>query len=130
PEGARVRMFEQRDYDVYAESLRNGGVELTHRDPLLQKVFRSENGNRSVFGRINFRSQVGRTILHVLVDGEPELDVEFEVFPTKLDYQSDYDRLLAEVQAVLSGLVFEYLRATFNVGIGFTTPHPTELEWL
>src|SRR5206468_8988189 len=48
----------------------------------------------------------------------------------KLDYASDYERLLAEVQEVLTGLAVEYLRSTFRLGTGAWVPQPTHVEWL
>jgi predicted component of viral defense system (DUF524 family) len=66
----------------------------------------------------------------ILINGQPELDFEVEVFPSKLDYASDYENLLAEVQEICTGLAFEYLRATYQKGIKTGTPHPTAIEWL
>jgi hypothetical protein len=73
---------------------------------------------------------VGRSEFSVLVEGEPEFDFQLEVFPTKLDYEADYQQLIAEVQDVLTGLVVEYLRATFQLGLPARTPQPTHVEWL
>jgi hypothetical protein len=52
------------------------------------------------------------------------------VFPTKLDYKSDYDEILADVQESLSGLALEYLRATWRGASAVSAPDPTHIEWL
>jgi hypothetical protein len=131
PPAGSLRLFEQRDYAVYA-CVAGGArtVRIAHRDPGVELGLGSEDGWRSTFGRVNFGSQIGRTAFTVLVDDRPELDFELEVFPSKLDYATDYENLLAEVQGVLTGLAFEYLRATFQLGLTFQAPRPTELEWL
>src|SRR5690349_22432643 len=124
------RLFEQTDYRVVARSLDGRPVALAHRDPVLVGDVSVEDGGRLALGYVNFRAQVGRSELSVLVGGEPELDVEVEVFPTKLDYATDYERLLAEVQEILTGLAVEYLRSTFRLGTGAWVPQPTHVEWL
>lgn len=43
---------------------------------------------------------------------------------------TDYRQILAEVQDMLTGLALEYLRATFQLGLGFRVPQPTHVEWL
>src|ERR1041384_4565337 len=72
-----LRIFEQRDYAIYA---RAGGdarpVQITHRDPNIQLAIDAEDGGRSAFGRVNFGSQIGRTVFTVLVDARPELELE------------------------------------------------------
>jgi hypothetical protein len=128
--GVGPRLHEECEYEVFARAKSNKSVLVTHRDPTIQKGLKQRDAARSVYGSVNFRSQVGFSTFSVLVDGIPEFDFDVEVFPTKLDYQNDYDQLLAEVQGILSGLAFEYLRSTYQLGLGFSTPRPTELEWL
>ncbi|HEX6285609.1 MAG TPA: DUF2357 domain-containing protein, partial [Pyrinomonadaceae bacterium] len=53
-----------------------------------------------------------------------------EVFPAKLDYADDYNVLLADVQEILSGLVLEYLRSTFQLGFATDSNSPSRLEWI
>lgn len=126
-----LRIFEQRDYAIYGRVTGDARtLRIAHRDPNIQLAIDSEEGGRSAFGRINFGSQVGRTVFTVLVDDRPEVELELEVFPSKLDYETDYEDLLADVQRVLTGLAFEYLRATFQLGATVKAPSPTELEWL
>jgi predicted component of viral defense system (DUF524 family) len=126
-----LRLFEQRDYAVYARATGDARtVQIAHRDPNIQLAIGSEDDGHSAFGRVNFGSQIGRTVFAVLVDDRPELELDLEVFPSKLDYATDYEQLLSEVQRVLTGLALEYLRATFRSGLRVKAPDSTELEWL
>jgi hypothetical protein len=121
---------EQTDYRVYAHAELGGRVEVTNRDPLVCRHFQEEEGGSITYGLINFGSQVGRSEFTVLLDGRPEFDFEVEVFPSKLDYASDYEQLLAETQEMLAGLVFDYLRSTYRFGVGAPAHRPTRVEWL
>ncbi len=44
-----------------------------------------------VYGLVNFGNQVGRSEFTIVLGGQPEFSFEVEVFPTKLDYVSDYE---------------------------------------
>jgi hypothetical protein len=97
---------------------------------LITRDLRVEHSGKTLYGVINFRAQIGRSVFTVYVGDQPEFDVEVEVFPTKLDYQTDYRHLLTEVQEIMTGLALEYLRATFRLGAISPEPLPTHLEWL
>lgn len=126
---AGPRLFEHRDYRLTAVAIPgHQKVEVTHRDPNILNRFDDEPGR--VDALIDFGSQVGTSTFRVLVDGTPELEFDVEVFPTKLDYKTDYERMLAEVQDTLYGLAFEYLRATWRGATQVDTPTPTRIEWL
>lgn len=124
------RFYEQTDYKLYACAKSDAHVTILHRDPIISRDLSEEDGGRIVHGYINFGSQAGMSEFTVLVDGEPEFDFEVEIFPSKLDYASDYETLLAEVQDILTGLALEYLRSTFKLGRGLRVPQPSHLEWL
>ncbi|HEX2093393.1 MAG TPA: DUF2357 domain-containing protein [Longimicrobiaceae bacterium] len=124
------RLFEETAYSLYLRATGGATVAVEHRDPVLLRGLRASEGGRVVHGRVDFAGQVGRSELTVRVDGVPEFDLEVEVFPTKLDYAEDYARLRAETGEILAGLVLEYLRSTFHLGVDRHAPHPTRLEWL
>lgn len=122
-------LFEQTEYRVTLSAIGTREVTLEHRDPLVLSRFDDEERGR-FDGFVNFRSQVGVSTFRVLVDDVPEFEFDVEVFPTKLDYQTDYQEILAEVQGTLAGLAFEYLRATWQGATSVAAPAPTQVEWL
>lgn len=124
------RIFEQTDYKLFVQAKANGIVSVMHRDPLITRDLSVEDDGRILHGFINFGSQVGRSLFTVIVDGRPEFDFQIEVFPTKIDYASDYEEMLSEVQEILTGLALEYLRSTFHWGTYLKVPQPTNLEWI
>lgn len=123
-------LHEETDYQLFVQGEVGRRVELTHRDPNITRDLRSDDGGRVFHGTVNFRSQVGNSEFVLKVDGESELAIEVEVFPTKLDYKSDYQHLLADVQGLLVGLALEYLRATSQQGQHVRSPAPSDLEWV
>lgn len=139
PDGLRTQfdvhigpaLREETDYQIY---LRTRGtsrsVQLLHRDPQLRRNLVSQEQNQVVHGILNFRGQIGRTELTVVVDGLPHVTIELEVFPTKLDYETDFREILGDLQIHARSLALEYLRATFLHGRKVSAKRPAELEWL
>lgn len=123
-------LFEETDYIVYLESKTQQRVKLLHTDPNVCRSLHSEKNERIVHGTINFRSEVGFCRFTVVVDDKPELEFEVEVFPTKLDYKSDYEKLLAETQDYVYGLIYEYLRSTYSLSKPILEKRSGNLEWL
>jgi uncharacterized protein len=123
-------LYEEMDYAIYAESRSQSLVRLEHRDPNVLQNLRPQRDGQVIYGIINFRSQVGISQFVVKVDGKPEFSFEVEIFPTKLDYRRDYERLLADVQDILASIVIEYLRSTFRLGSVRPTHESTHVEWL
>lgn len=122
-------LFEECEYRVALRAIGTREVTIDHRDPLILNRF--EDDERGRFDAlVNFRSQIGVSTFRVLVDGQPEFEFDVEVFPTKLDYRTDYDEILSEVQDTLAGLALEYLRATWHGAESVTAPDPTQIEWL
>jgi uncharacterized protein len=124
------QLYEQIDYKLYARANSGTRVTVAHRDPVTLRDLSEEDGGKVVYGYINFGSQAGRSNFSILIDDQPEFDFEVEVFPAKLDYASDYDQILAEIQEILTGLALEYLRSTYQLGRVSRVPQPTHLEWL
>jgi predicted component of viral defense system (DUF524 family) len=124
-------LFEETDYQLYLRAKKVGDrVELHHRDPLIRRRLSHQEDESLLHGVVNFRGQIGRSVFTVLVNGRAEVDLEVEVFPTKVDYESDYKQILADIQEVLTGLAYEYLRSTYQLGKAHSTSRPTRLEWL
>lgn len=124
-------LFEETEYQLYLRAKQDGDrVDLQHRDPLIRRRLSHQERENVLHGVINFRGQVGRSVFTVLVNGTPEIDLEIEVFPTKVDYESDYKEMLADIQEILTGLAYEYLRSTYHLSKAVPASKPTRLEWL
>lgn len=122
-------LFEETAYSVLLTAKGPEPVSLEHRDPNLLRNLSASQDTRTVHGTVNFRSQVGRSRFSVEVGGQPEFDFEVEVSPSKLDYETDYAELTAEVQSILKALVLEFLGSTFERAGLDGSPGATDLEW-
>jgi hypothetical protein len=121
-------LFEETNYKLYARCKSGYKLDIMHRDPVIIRDLDYDDDHSMVYGYINFGSQVGYSEFTILIDGKPEFSFQVEVFPSKLDYASDYEEILASVQDIMTGLAMEYLRGTYQMGT--TTPSPsTDLEW-
>ena len=124
-------LYEQTDYSIYVRvNNSDEKVEIRHRDPLVVRSLSTRDAGRVVHGVVNFRNQIGRSQFSVYVNGQRQLDFEVEVFPTKIDYESDYQDIVAEVQSILTSLAYEYLRSTYQLGKANPSARPSRLEWL
>lgn len=124
-------LYEQTDYQVFARSNKSGDtIEIRHRDPMIEQSLSGQENGQVVHGVINFRNQIGRSLFSVFVNSQHQLDFEVEVFPTKVDYETDYQDIIADVQSILTSLAYEYLRSTYQMGKHNPNSRPSRLEWL
>ena len=124
-------LYEQTDYQFFARSVNTQDkMQIRHRDPMIEQSLSVQDNGQVVHGVINFRNQIGRSLFSVYANGLRQLDFEVEVFPTKVDYESDYQDIVADVQSILTSLAYEYLRSTYQMGKSNPSARPSRLEWL
>lgn len=123
-------LFEETAYSLLLSSRSGARVELRHRDPVLLQNLHSTPERNLWHGTLNFRSQVGMSRLSIFVDGQPELDLEVEIFPSKLEYRADYAAMMGEVQDLAAGLALEYLRSTHQLASPVGGRDSSHLDWI
>lgn len=124
------RLYEETRYRIAIENVGGSGVpRLTLRDPSVLTEVDEHPDHRLLTGTLNFRSQVGRTDVRVTTPTDV-VTVTVEVFPTKLDYETEYEALLQEVSGACRALGLEYLRATYLRGSLTSDGGESRLEWL
>jgi predicted component of viral defense system (DUF524 family) len=124
------RLFEDTPYRFFIEAS-EGEVTVAHRSPEMAGQFSALPDHPNLLeGTVNFRRQVGISRFNVMVDDEQALAFEIEVFPTKLDYATDYRDLIDDTTRVSRALALEYLRATSQEAAPTPADEATELEWV
>ena len=124
-------LFEQCAYRLSLKSTSGERVTVKHIDPGIQnRIIHIPDTPEHVVGDINFRSQVGFSEFEVWVEDRHLYSFEVEVFPTKLEYKEDFELMMAEVQEIMAGLAFAYLKSTYIGGKVETTGEQTNLEWI
>lgn len=124
------RLHEETSYAIYARPAPGRQLRLRHDDPVLLNGL-TTTSDGTVHGIVNFGSAAGRSRFEVEVDGNVSASFEVEVFPTKLDYETDYRAMVADVQDLATSLALEYLRSTFQFGSATRDQRPVgDLDWV
>lgn len=82
-------------------------------------------------GTINFGNDLGKSNLIIRYTKEnsiQEIFFEFEVFPTKLNYRSDYEKIVSDIEKEYPYLVLDFLKKTYTSFKTGNSPN-TDLIW-
>ncbi len=110
--------YETQTYELVIEMIENKSdykLEFHHENVLIRNSVRKLGKGRTLSGMLNFQNEVGYTELEVRVNNGPGLSIKLEIFPTKLDYKSDYQAILNDVNQQVYNLSFDFLRKTYNL---------------
>ncbi len=66
-----------------------------------------------LMGNLQFQNEVGLSTFEIQDERETLLQVTIEVFPSKLDYKRDYQKLLEEVNDEIYNLAYHFLKKTY-----------------
>ena len=128
PDGTRISaqpiLFENTSYDCYLVA-DSDGITLDL-PPGAGRLRRS--GEFSHYN-LSFGNDVGWAELAVR-DGSEVVKLRFEVFPSKIDYRTDYAAMRDEVAAMMRGLVMTVQARTFGASAPAPTSRPTLAEWI
>lgn len=124
------RLFEQTDYTVLLKSIDGDRVQLRHMDPSLSEALHYDTSHTIGHGVLNFGSQIGRSRFVIEIAGQPHLTFEVEVFPSKIDYQTDYVALRDDLEMLQRGLIASYLRATYQQSHSVSEELASTSSWL
>jgi hypothetical protein len=107
--------YEQQNYLIFIEGKDNQKIDFFHENRSIREaVTRYPGKDNQLMGIINFRNDVGYSELEIRGNGQTLLIMTIEVFPSKIDYRSDYYKLLQEVNKEIYNLAYDFLRRTFQ----------------
>ncbi|CCU78719.1 conserved hypothetical protein [Halanaerobium saccharolyticum subsp. saccharolyticum DSM 6643] len=105
--------FEYQNYDFYIEA--ELPIELYHPNREIRESLSHPNDNPNVlYGSVNFGSDIGYSEFEIRSNSRVILTLKLEVFPSKIDYQKDYNQLLEEVNKEVYNLAYDFLRKTYQ----------------
>ena len=127
-------IFENKDYFIGITFKDKKAIQTAYIYSKLREVeekffYREELG--FLAGTINFGNDLGKShlILRYTKDNSiHEINFEFEVFPTKLDYRSDYERIVEDIEKEYPYLVLDFLKKTYTSFKTGNSPN-TDLIW-
>jgi hypothetical protein len=127
-------IFENKDYFIGITFKNKALIQSPYIYSKLKEVeekffYREELG--FLAGTINFGNDLGKSNLIVrYTKGNTlqEINFQFEVFPTKLNYRSDYEKIVSDIEKEYPYLVLDFLKKTYT---SFKTGHSpnTDLIW-
>lgn len=112
--------FENKDYFVgvrFKEKNRITKPSIYSRLREVQDKFQHESSLGYLSGTINYGNDIGRSELMVrYFKDEEQLEciLGFEVFPTKLDYRNDFNKIVDDIERVYPQLVLDFLKRTYS----------------
>lgn len=127
-------IFENKDYFIGITFKDKAVVKSPYIYSKLKEVeekffYREELG--FLAGTINFGNDLGKSylVIRFTKDNLPrEINFEFEVFPTKLNYRSDYEKIVSDIEKEYPYLVLDFLKKTYTSFKSGSTPN-TDLIW-
>jgi predicted component of viral defense system (DUF524 family) len=117
-------LFENTDYDIYLTADRTASFEV---DLPPAAIFRYKNEQVCHYS-LNFRNDVGLTDIRV-TKGKDVVQATLEVFPTKLDYRSDYILMRDDLASLARNLVLAINARTYATASPISQKKPTVAEW-
>ncbi|KOY86300.1 hypothetical protein AD998_09230 [bacterium 336/3] len=112
-------IFENKDYFVgitFKEELSIEPHIYSKTKDIAEKFYYREKIN-FLAGTINFGNDLGKSDLILRYkknDVDCEIIFQFEVFPTKLNYKSDYEKIVSDIEKDYPYLVLDFLKKTYT----------------
>ncbi len=110
--------FENQSYEFVVIRKQEKNISFFHENIHLRRAVKPL-GKDILLGILNFQNEVGLTEIVIQMDGKPALQILIEIFPAKMDYRTDYQNILQEVNEQVYNLAFDFLRKTHQL-TGFT----------
>lgn len=116
PSIQRPIFFENTVYQVIVQPKKEIELSFYHEHPLLRNAVGHVDlaGTSYVLmGALQFQNEVGLTTFEIRSNEKSLLQVTLEIFPTKLDYKRDYQKLLEEVNDEIYNLAYHFIKKTY-----------------
>jgi uncharacterized protein len=111
----RPIFFENGVYQMIVVPKTDMGLSFYHEHPILRQAISTVTiGNQLILmGNLQFQNEVGFTTFEIRSGDKALLEMTLEIFPVKLDYKKDYEKLLEEVNDEIYNLAFHFIRKTY-----------------
>lgn len=106
--------FETQSYELIIEKKQDIALTFHHENVNLRQAIKPL-GKTILSGILNFQNEVGLSDLELRWNGQPICQLQLEIFPAKMDYKSDYQMILKDVNQQIYNLAFDFLRKTYNL---------------
>ncbi|MEI4769797.1 restriction endonuclease-like protein [Psychrobacillus sp. FJAT-51614] len=108
--------FENGYYQIIIEPAKGHEVSFYHEFAPFNEAVKKTKRMNFLSGILHFQNEVGLSSFEIREGDKTLLNVLIEVFPTKLDYKTDYKDLLFGVQEELYNLAYQFVQRTYVLG--------------
>lgn len=105
--------FEQQRYELIIQPKDEHTAAFFHDNINLRRQITPVGDTNLLSGIINFGSDIGFSDLIIRIDGQEYLTITIEVYPSKIDYQKDYEEIIADITSEVYNLIFDFLKKTY-----------------
>ncbi|TFE01488.1 restriction endonuclease-like protein [Jeotgalibacillus salarius] len=111
----RPIFFENGIYTVMVSPKTDKELTFYHEHPIFRNAIdRIALGESYVLlGNLHFQNEIGYSTFVIKEGKRTLLEVTIEIFPTKLNYKEDYQKILDEVNDEIYNLAFHFLKKTY-----------------
>lgn len=108
--------FEQTDYELVVNSRNGEVVHFWNENYLIREKIGPviEGNNTLLTGIINFGNSVGYTDLEITADDRKVMVLRIEVYPSKITYKEDYQRMIADVSEMVYAAAIDFMQKTYQ----------------
>ncbi|MGG3210772.1 DUF2357 domain-containing protein [Geobacillus stearothermophilus] len=112
----RPIFFENGVYQLLVVPKTERVLTFYHESPAIRNAISLVDigGQAVLMGNLYFPNEVGLSTFEIRDGSRSILDVTIEIFPTKLTYKQDYQRLLDEVSEEIYNLAFHFIKRTYQ----------------
>ncbi|WP_026496708.1 restriction endonuclease-like protein [Butyrivibrio sp. WCD3002] len=108
--------FEQTDYEVIIKS--NDGSDLSFWNEnysIRDKIGTAYDGDNTLLsGIIHFENMAGYSDFEIYADGRRYLTLRIEVFPSKITYKEDYQKMIDDISEMVSEVAIDFMQKTYQ----------------
>ena len=108
--------FEQTDYELVVSSRNGKAIHFWNENYLIrEKIGPVIEGNDTLItGIINFGNSVGYTDLEITANGRKIMVLRIEVYPSKITYKEDYQRMITDVSDMVYAAAIDFMQKTYQ----------------
>lgn len=108
--------FEQTDYELVVSSRNGKAIHFWNENYLIrEKIGPVIEGNDTLItGIINFGNSVGYTDLEITAEGRKVMLLRIEVYPSKITYKDDYQRMITDVSDMVYAAAIDFMQKTYQ----------------
>ena len=112
--------FEQTDYEIIIKSNDGKSVSVWHENYGIRgKIGPVTDSDDLLTGIINFGNSAGLSCFEIKCDSKKVMNLQIEVFPSKISYKEDYQAMLQDISNEVYGAVLDFMKKThqeFSIG--------------